>query len=89
MSRQLFIIIICGWQEILADGGKILADGGKYWRMAENTGGWQEILAEADSEKYSRIARNTCGHQKLHRTHLKRGIMIEDYLVEGWRRFVV
>jgi hypothetical protein len=34
-----------------------------YWRMARNTGGWREILA--DGEKYWRMAENTCGWQKI------------------------
>jgi hypothetical protein len=34
---------------------KLLVDGEKYWRIAENTGGWQEILA--DDRKYWRLTR--------------------------------
>ncbi len=44
----------------------LVADSGQYWRIAENTGGWREILADgegilADGEKYWRMARFSCG----------------------------
>jgi len=35
----------------------------QYWRMARNTGGWQEILA--DGKKYWRMAENTCGWREI------------------------